>query len=153
MLCLDSFGYFDVGSLWHCHAVGTLKTMNSTWFFKDDISPTRDFHLQRHKTNLWEDVAVNGISVYVQSWIKPQSFESTPTRPLGSASASARLINFVSLVVRHSLSSTSLCFLQWNFGIFATGSSAFSMETEFSWCVIGKHLSIVVNLLQHWFAS
>ena len=75
MLCLDSFGYFDVDSLWHCHAVGTLKTMNSTWFFKDDISPTRDFHLQRHKTNLWEDVAVNGISVYVQSWIKPQSFE------------------------------------------------------------------------------
>ena len=32
-------------------------------------------------------MAVNGISFYVQYWIKLQSFESTPTRPLGSASA------------------------------------------------------------------
>ena len=45
------------------------------------------FHLQRHETSRWEDVAVNGISFYVQYWIKLQSFESTPTRPLGSASA------------------------------------------------------------------
>ena len=111
------------------------------------------FHLQRHKTNWWEDVAVNGISFYVQSWIKLQSFESTPTRPLGSASATASLLSLVSLVVRHSLSSTSLCFLQWNFGTFATGSSVFFMETEFYWYVIGKHLHIVVNLLQCWFAS
>ena len=44
-------------------------------------------HLQRHETIWWEDVAVNGISAYVQYWIKLQSFESTPTRPLGSASA------------------------------------------------------------------
>ena len=93
-IALRSFDISMLVNLWPCFASGTWKqwilhgALMNIFHGHCEMKINHLYvHLQRHETIWWEDVAVNGISVYVQYWIKLQSFESTPTRPLGSASA------------------------------------------------------------------